>query len=53
MGERQGIAQKGVCTIVRGEKPQLEIAQVPQNPAGCQRISVNTLLCATLGLAEF
>ena len=56
LGERQGIAQKGV-RAVDPRKLQLELAkmlhknQVFALPA-CQPISVNTLLCHTLGLAD-
>ena len=56
MRERQSIAQKGVHTIdarIRSSK----MAQMMQKPVfalpGCQRMSVNTLLCDTLGLAEY
>ena len=46
VGERQGIAQKGVRAI-EGERPQLEMAKVLQKPVfvlqGCQQINVNTL----------
>ena len=52
MGERQSIAQKGVRAI-DARNSQLETAQVLQKPVfalpGCQRRSVNTLLCDTLG----
>ena len=38
------------------ENPQLELAPILQKPVfallGCQQMSVNTLLCDTLGLAE-
>ena len=55
LGERQSIAQKGVRAI-DARNSWLEMAQMLQKPLfalpGCQRTSVNTLLCDTLGLAE-
>ena len=55
MGERQSIAQKGVRAI-DARNSQLEMAQVLQKPVfalpGCQQMSVNTLLCDTLALAD-
>ena len=54
MGERQSIAQKGVCAIV-ARNPRLEMAQMLQKPVfvlpGFQQMSVNTLLCDTVVLA--
>ena len=56
LGERQSIAQKGVRAIDTPEIRSSKMAQMPQKPVfappGCQRMSVNTLLCGTLGLAE-
>ena len=56
MGERQSIAQKRVRAI-EARNSKLEMAQMLQEPVfalpGCQRMSVNTLLCDTLGLADF
>ena len=50
------MSDKRVFALSRPEIPQLEMANVLQNPVfalpGCQRISVNTLLCDTLGLAD-
>ena len=47
----QGVALKGLRAI-----EQLEVAEVLQKPvfalAGRQQISVNTVLCRTLGLAD-
>ena len=44
-----------VFALLRPEKLQLEMAEMLQNPVsslpGCERISVNTLLCDPLGLA--
>ena len=55
LGERQSITQKGVRAI-DALNLQLEMAQVLQTPVfalpGCQRMSVNSRLCDTLGLAE-
>ena len=55
MGERQSIAQKGVRAI-DARNWQLDMAQMLQKPVfalpGCQRMSVNTLLCDSLGLAD-
>ena len=43
--------------LLTPEKPQLEMAKMLQKPVfalqGCQLVSVNTLLCDTLGLAEY
>ena len=52
LGERQSIPQKGVRAIdARNSQP--DMAQVPVFALpGCQRMSVNTLLCDTLRLAE-
>ena len=51
----QSIAQKDVRAI-DAQNSQPQIAQVLQKPVfalpDCQRMSVNTLLCDTLGLAE-
>ena len=56
MGERQCIAQKGVRAIdARNswlEKNGLHAAKPVFALPGCQRTSVNTLLCDTLGLAD-
>ena len=50
-GGRQSIAQKGVRAIAH-----LEMAQMLQKAVfalpGCREMSVNTLLCDTLGLAD-
>ena len=55
LGERQSIGQKGVRAI-DAENPHLEMIQMLQKPVfalpGCQQMSVNTLLCDTLGLDE-
>ena len=55
VGERQSIAQKGVRAI-DARNSQLDMAQMLQNRMvvlpGCQRMSVNTFLCDTLGLAD-
>ena len=55
-GRAPSIAQEGVRAI-DARNSQLEMAQMLQIPVfalpGCQRMSVNTLLCDTLGLAEF
>ena len=54
MGE-QSIAQKAVRAI-DARNSQLEMGLMLQKPVfalpGCQRMSVNTLLCDTLGLAD-
>ena len=54
MGERQGIAQKGVRAI--DPRKPAEMAKVLQKPVfalpGCQPISVNTRSCDTLGLVD-
>ena len=51
----QSIAQKGV-RIIAARNSQLEngsnAAKASVRAPGCQRMSVNTLLCDTLGLAE-
>ena len=55
MGERRSIAQKGVRAI-DARSSQLEMGKMLQKPVfalpGCQPISVNTLVCDTLGLAR-
>ena len=55
MGERLGIAQKGV-RAVETRKPRLEMAQSATKLVfalpGYQQISVNTLVCDSLGLSE-
>ena len=51
VGERQSIAQKGVRAIA-ARNSQPEYGSMLQKPVfallGCQRMSVNTLLCDTL-----
>ena len=50
-------SHKRVFALFTPEIPHLEMAQMLQKPVfvlpGCQPMSVNTLLCDTLGLAEF
>ena len=54
----KAIGVRGRCDSpeLRPERPQPEMAKVLRKPAfailGCQQISVNTLLCHTLGLVE-
>ena len=56
LGERQSIALKHplVFALLTPETHSYEMAQMLQKPVfallGCQRMSVNTLLCDTLGL---
>ena len=54
-GRARKYRTKGVRAI-DARNSHLEMAQVLQKPVfalpGCQRMSVNTLLCDTLGLAE-
>ena len=54
--ESAKVSHKRAFALLRGEKPQLEMAKVRQKPVfalpGCQQISMNPLLCDTLGLAE-
>ena len=54
--ESAKVSHKRVFALLTPENPHLEIAQMLQKPVfalpGCQRMSVNTLLCDTLGLAE-
>ena len=56
LGERQSIAQKGVRAI-DARNSWLENGSDASEPVfvlpGCQRTNVNTLLCDTLGLADF
>ena len=54
--ESARVSHKRVLALLTPEIPQLEMARVLQKPVfalpGCQRMSVNTLLCDTLGLAD-
>ena len=54
--ESAKVSHKRVFALLTPEKPQPETAKMLQKPVfalpGCQPISVNTLLCDTLGLAE-
>ena len=54
-GEHQ-VSHKRVFALLTPEIRSYEMAQMLQKPVfvlpGCQRMSVNTLLCDTLGLAE-
>ena len=54
--ESAKVSHKGVFALLMPEYPQLEMAQILQKPVfallGSQQMSVNTLLCDTLGLDE-
>ena len=54
--ESAKVSHKRVFALLTPEKPQLEMAEMLQKPVfalpGCQLISVNTLLCDALGLAD-
>ena len=54
--ESAKVSHKRVFALLTPELPHLEMAQMLQKPVfalpGCQQISVNTLLCDTLGLAD-
>ena len=54
--ESAKVSHKRVFALLTPEIHSYEMAQMLQKPVfalpGCQRMSVNTLLCDTLGLAE-
>ena len=54
--ESAKVSHKRVFALLTPENPHLGMAQMLQKPMsalpGCQQMSVNTLLCDTLGLAE-
>ena len=56
MLESAKVSHKRVFALLSPEIRSYEMAQMLQKPvralAGCQQMSVNTLLCDTLGLAE-
>ena len=55
--ESAKVSHRRVFALLTPEIPHLEMAQMLQKPVfalpGCQQMSVNTLLCDTLALAEF
>ena len=55
--ESAKVSHKRVFALVTPEIRGWKMAQMLQKPVfalpGCQRASVNTLLCDTLGLADF
>ena len=54
--ESAKVSHKGVFALLTPEIHSYEMAQMLQKPVfalpGCQRTSVNTLLCDTLALAD-